>query len=241
MKTPMGKSLLVLILAGMTISGCSDNPALPQQVLVTESLSPNDTDNTNPHRNMGFFSLVIDREAGSIDAIPLRSSDWHVNLVGVLNSTMGVTAVGVPAEHDPPKGIFTFDITLKHPFATKPQLAGFDVRGILITPGTFNIGPLVFADTDETRLLNADGYTRWCGTRPSSHRPVCSATFTATSRTLPHRRLPRQSTRTNISRMCFTRQALCRLCTTLRSMPTADGEFSLRERATREGTEYDFR
>jgi hypothetical protein len=74
---------------------------------------------------------------------------------------MGVAAAGVPSEHDPAHGIFTFDITLTHPFATKPQLSGFDVRGILITPGTFDIGPIVFADTDETRLLNADGYTRW--------------------------------------------------------------------------------
>ncbi|HDS30570.1 MAG TPA: hypothetical protein ENN67_05940, partial [Firmicutes bacterium] len=93
--------------------------------------------------------------------VPIRTSQLHVNLTGILNTTMGVTAVGVPSEHDPLNGIFTFDITLSHPFATKPQLAGFDVKGVLITPGTLLISPLVFAQADETQLLNADGFTRW--------------------------------------------------------------------------------
>ena len=30
-----------------------------------------------------------------------------------------------------------------------------------MTPGTLSISPLVFADLDETRLVNADGYSRW--------------------------------------------------------------------------------
>ncbi|HDS31001.1 MAG TPA: hypothetical protein ENN67_08165, partial [Firmicutes bacterium] len=67
----------------------------------------------------------------------------------------------MPSEHDPVNGVFTFDISLTHPFETKPQLSGFDVKGILITPGTLAVGPLVFADSDETELENADGYTRW--------------------------------------------------------------------------------
>ncbi len=105
--------------------------------------------------------MVVDTGTYEVEVIPLRSAGLHVNVTGILNSTMGVSAIGVPGEADPANGLFVFDITLTHPFAVKPQLAGFDVKGILMTPGSLSISPLVFADLDETRLENADGYTRW--------------------------------------------------------------------------------
>jgi len=116
---------------------------------------------SSSHQLLGYFQLEIDTESGKINPSPMRSGELHLNLTSVLNSTMGLSAAGVPSEHDPLNGIFTFDVTLKHPFATKPQFTGFDVRGILITPGTLNVGPLTYADIDETLLLNSDGYTRW--------------------------------------------------------------------------------
>jgi hypothetical protein len=105
--------------------------------------------------------MVIDAGNASVRMLPARSSDWHLNVTGILNTTMGVTAVGVPSEADPANGLFVFDITLAHPFPTKPQLSGFDVKGILMTPGSLEIGTLKFADVGETWLENADGYTRW--------------------------------------------------------------------------------
>jgi len=74
---------------------------------------------------------------------------------------MGIGASGVPSQADPANGLFVLDISLTHPFATKPQLSGFDVKGVLVTPGTLDIDGLAFADADGIRLLNADGYTRW--------------------------------------------------------------------------------
>ncbi|HEX9744847.1 MAG TPA: hypothetical protein VGB30_05415 [bacterium] len=72
---------------------------------------------------------------------PLRNSDLHLNITGVLNSTMGVTVAAVPGQADPQNGLFVFDITLKHPCSSMPGLSGFDVNGILITPGSVNLGP----------------------------------------------------------------------------------------------------
>jgi len=113
------------------------------------------------HHSLGYHALIIDTQNFEVEMIPVRTTDWHFNLTGILNSTMGVSAVTIPAECDPPNGRFVLDITLEHPFPTKTQFSGFDVKGILITPGSLAVDLLVFADLDETRLLNADGYTRW--------------------------------------------------------------------------------
>ncbi len=149
--------LFILIL--FILVGCSDNPTSPAPS--TENPVLGESASSSSHQCLGFHMVEIDTESYSVEIIPLRSTEWHFNLTGVLNSTMGVSAAGVPSEHDPANGLFVFDITLAHPFDTSPQLAGFDVKGILITPGTYAVGSLVYAGADETRLENADGYTRW--------------------------------------------------------------------------------
>jgi len=141
--------------------GCQGSPVLPRNdqagVLTGSAAASSDSS----HQCLGYYGLLFDTVEWTVEALPVRSTNIHLNVVNVLNTTMGISVAGIPSEHDPPTGLFVFDITLTHPFATKPQLAGFDVKGILMTPGTLDIGSLVFADIDETRLENADGYTRW--------------------------------------------------------------------------------
>ncbi len=152
-------SLLPAIL--VVVTGCQGNPTIPDTDFDKQATPVRATESGSGHRCLGFWSLSVDTDSLSITALPARSADLHLNVTGILNTTMGVSAAAVPSESDPPNGLFAFDITLKHPFGTKPQLAGFDVKGILMTPGTLDIGSLKFADWDETRLENADGYTRW--------------------------------------------------------------------------------
>jgi len=150
-----------IIILTILLTGCTGNPSTPGST--PQDISNFTTSDTvsQCHQSLGYSFITIDPENLTIDIEPLRTTDLHVNIVSILNMTMGVAAAGVPAQHEPLNGIFVFDITLTHPFGTKPQLAGFDVKGILITPGSLNIGPLAFADVDETQLLNSDGYTRW--------------------------------------------------------------------------------
>jgi len=158
----MLKRLLPLLPAILVVvMGCQGNPTIPGTDFDEQATPVRAADTGSGHQCLGFWSLSVDTESLSITALPARSADLHLNITGVLNTTMGVSAAAVPSESDPPNGLFAFDITLKHPFGTKPQLAGFDVKGILMTPGTLAIGTLKFADWDETRLENADGYTRW--------------------------------------------------------------------------------
>ncbi len=151
-------ALLLLILA---IASCQSNPTIPDNE--SDSLFTFDSgqQQAQSHMCLGWYQFQIDKGSQTIDVIPLRSNQLHLNVTGILNTTMGVSAVGVPSEHDPPNGLFVFDVTLTHPFGTKPQLSGFDVKGILMTPGSLGVGSLYFADVDETQLENADGYTRW--------------------------------------------------------------------------------
>ncbi len=139
--------------------GCQGNPTVP--AASPEGPVCGKPIQSSSHQCLGYYMLMIDTDTLKVDPIPVRTAEWHFNLTGILNTTMGVSAVGVPSEADPANGLFVFDITLTHPFETKPQLAGFDVKGILMVPGTYAVGSLIFAGMDETRLENADGYTRW--------------------------------------------------------------------------------
>jgi len=165
-RIPMFKHFVATLLAlSILIAGCQSNPVLPgSDQTVPQDLNSQPSENF--HQCLGYYTVLINTPDQSIDVIPVRIADWHLNVVGILNTTMGVSAVAVPSEADPPNGLFVFDITLTHPFGTKTQFAGFDVKGILMTPGSFQMVPtlepsVVFADLNETQLENADGYTRW--------------------------------------------------------------------------------
>jgi hypothetical protein len=152
--------LFLTAIAAMIALGCGGNPG-PAEPGVDLTPAAQAETPANNHQCLGYYLLAVDTENRSVDLLPLRTADLHLNMVTVLNTTLGVQAVSVPSDADPPNGIFAFDITLVHPFGTKTQLAGFDVKGILITPGTYSIATLKIAGPDETKLLNTDGYTRW--------------------------------------------------------------------------------
>jgi len=161
MRSTLSPVLLTLIALAIFLPGCQDSPVMPEN-----SQNQGLSDSTQAvsgagHQCLGYYQVVFDTENDSIEIVQLKSTDLHLNVVNFLNASMGISIAGVPSEHDPPTGLFVFDITLTHPFAMKTQFAGFDVKGILMTPGTLTIGPLTLADLDETRLENADGYTRW--------------------------------------------------------------------------------
>ena len=156
--------VLICLFILPVITGCSGNPVSPDTGADQLSEGASGTSAglaDNVRNNLGYWVLTIDTGTGDAEIVPVRNANLHLNVTGILNTTMGVGVAGVPGESDPANGLIVLDISLTHPFVTKPQLSGFDVMGILMTPGSLSISPLIFADSDETRLLNADGYTRW--------------------------------------------------------------------------------
>jgi len=152
--------LFLFFLLLLTIPSCSNSPVSPDDPDSSPGISSGDSQ-SSPHHCAGIYALVVDTSDWSVNIAPLRSAQIHVNVTGILNATMGVGASGVPSESDPANGLFVMDITLTHPFGAKPQLTGFDVKGILMAPGSFNVGGLTFAGPGETHLENPDGLTRW--------------------------------------------------------------------------------
>jgi len=154
--------LFVGLLLALTLIGCSggDNPLTPPPPdtgISNDGRSPaNET-----HHLWGYFQLIVDPSNESIEIIPLRHSQLHVNVLRFLESglpKLGIKNLSISDE------MIEVDVELTHPFNGMNQYTGFDVRGIFITPGAVS----GYADTwithaspDETYLTNADGWTRW--------------------------------------------------------------------------------
>jgi hypothetical protein len=160
----MARSFFVAISAifiAFLIFGCSGNTAQPviPQVQNTQGIDSSPVQQN--HQCAGLYDLVINTETGEIAVTPLRTASLHLNLTQVYNKTFGISVVFYPTLSDLPNGLIVFDMSITHPFAANPEFSGFDLKAIMMSPGSVNIGSLVFSDLDEARLENADGYSRW--------------------------------------------------------------------------------
>ncbi len=116
-----------------------------------------------PHALWGLWEVAIDTRSGDVEAVPIRDAAFHANVVQYLQppfpNGMGITI----NSFDMGTGIFDLNVSITHPF-TDTSLAGFDVKGILITNGTVASkydSTLRYSNFNETRILNPDGWTRW--------------------------------------------------------------------------------
>jgi len=159
-------ALLVLILA----MGCgSGNPVAPR----TEPAFNMQDENAHPGQSLGNRSLwglwqfKVDLSNEEVEIVPLRLGEAHVNVIRLLEPAAFVylRIDDDSIEIDLAKGTIDVDIILEHPLAKSPEYTGFDVRGIFITDGSLGglsiDEELVMSASEESRILNPDGYTRW--------------------------------------------------------------------------------
>ncbi|HEX9745739.1 MAG TPA: hypothetical protein VGB30_09955 [bacterium] len=127
---------------------------------------------TNVRDVWGLFHITIDPDTMQAEVIPLRGSQWHVNVVEFLQKPYPPGSLIVFVDEgssDVSIGYFEVDVTLKHPFPTSPQFRGFDVRGGFLANGEYPSKydtTATYAHPDPNvestaRLLNADGLIRW--------------------------------------------------------------------------------
>lgn len=155
-------TLIIFLLAGVFASpGCSKNPVTPSVSSGQDSGLTISSSNVNNHHMLGSYDIVIEAGTNQVNTIPDRSTDFHFNLTKIFIDTFSLSVVLPPGQSDPPNGLFVVDFTLTHPFDTETEFTIFDVKGIVMAPGTLPIGSLFFSDVDETQLENADGFTRW--------------------------------------------------------------------------------
>jgi len=168
----MNRSLVLTLLAFVlaTLVGCAGGNVSPTAPDIDQP-ETNDTPGltgaaemdvpSSPHGLLGYWDVLIDEENETVEFVPLRTSSFHFNLVPIMEATMGLTITEPPQIID---GVMNVNVKLTHPFPSKLNLSGFDVKGILITEGSqagFGDPDIKIAGPLSTRLLNADGFTRW--------------------------------------------------------------------------------
>ena len=154
-----------LILVTALIVGCGGGS--PATVDVPVNNNPGDAGTVREgHSLWGLWNVRIKADGSEWDIAPYRGSQLHLNALNFLeppiNSMLKIESVFVQWD------ILHVDIALRHPFPGAPEFTGFDVKGIVILPGTEERCTSDFVTipaVEETRLINADGYTRWWNPR----------------------------------------------------------------------------
>jgi len=115
------------------------------------------------HNLGGYWTVAIDPGNLEAEIVPIRSGMFHFNVTKFIDGPPLSLGISInKTDSDPVNGLIDCMVTLTNPFeASATTLCGFDVRGILFTEGGESIGSLNLAAEGETRLLNADGHTRW--------------------------------------------------------------------------------
>jgi len=151
---------IITVLFIIFILGCagSSNPTIPS---ATDMSNPARSESTSNHTLWGWADIICNTETGEVEFIPSRITPLHINVLMPVMSSLGMHIQIDSDASDFPNGLFVLDVAFTHPFAGADKFSGFDVKGILMSPGSFNLGPVTLADFDETQLLNKDGLTRW--------------------------------------------------------------------------------
>jgi len=157
-------SLLLTILS--SCSGGGSSPIMPGspegEPDLTGATGQMERD-ASSHILWGFWQIVLDTQTMEIEVVPLRGASFHMNVSRILDgSAIGlryrINLLNITAR------LLDFDVTITHPVPDS-NLRGFDIRGILMGPGNTVVSEtdpaLVYNALNGTRLLNADGYTRW--------------------------------------------------------------------------------
>ena len=158
----ISKQSAVILLAGILMAiGCSQGEAVVAPA-VDASREVISSESSN-HQLLGLYTFACDPASGAVDAVPLRESELHLNALTLLEPPPLVllTIEGKPIFNG---NILDVNIGLRNPYIALNQYTGFDVCGIVFTHGSlsgFADPDIVMAGAGDTRLLNADGYTRW--------------------------------------------------------------------------------
>ncbi len=150
--------MLMLLAIMLGCSGSGTNPALPGEPGGLDVQSAQ-----SGHAALGFWQMIADPDSGTLDVVELRGVALHLNALRFLEPPPNLyLTIESPPEFS--GSMLDVDIGLRHPFLGLTQFTGFDVCGILISQGSitgYDDPDIVVPGDGDTRLVNADGLTRW--------------------------------------------------------------------------------
>ncbi len=156
MKHWTGIALICCLALAIGCSGGTDLPITP------DNNAPRDSSTTSMHQLWGMYQCIADPVAETLEIIPLRAVDMHLNALPFLEPPPLLNLTLESLEFN--GNIIDADIGLRHPFLGLTEFTGFDVCGILISSGSaggFSDPDLLMPGPDDLHLVNPDGYSRW--------------------------------------------------------------------------------
>ncbi len=157
---PLLLALSIFLLIVSAGCGNTNSPVTPSSDLT--SVRTTSVSGSN-HSLLGMWQFYIDPVNETLDFVPLRTCDIHMNGIAFMEPPAGET-LAVDQIVDFQSDEITVDLKITHPVAGAKFATAFDVCGILIGRGSSYFPTsmtLYWAGDEEIRLLNADGYTRW--------------------------------------------------------------------------------
>ena len=151
--------LFTALIAFSILAGCGNTnpPTMPGEATnKTQSLK-------SGHNLLGLYQFMIDEENETLNFVPLRACELHLNIVTFMEPPAGEN-FGIDQVFDFEPGKITVDLFIKHPFPDLDLVTVFDVSGIIISHGSMDFPyseTLKFPGGDDVQLLNPDGYIRW--------------------------------------------------------------------------------
>jgi len=149
----------IMLLVLFIVLGCS---GLNGGAVSPDTDKPSQSADANSHQLWGLWQFKADLAGGKLEMTPFRAAEKHLDALRFLESP---DSVYLSVDYLKIGGNQVIaDIGLRHPFIGLDKFTGFDVCGVFITSGTvtgFDDPDLRMAGDGDTRLLNADGYTRW--------------------------------------------------------------------------------
>lgn len=163
----LGRKILSFIFVWFVFATLSCNvprdPVTPDALLSSQQAVSSGREGDSSRIIWGLWDVIIYKD-GRSEVTPIRQGSFHLNALQFLEPpvlkglSISDTVVDVPGN------LVKTDVVLTHPFPGMNQFMGFDVRGIVLMPGSqipFSDPSLIFSGPDEPKLLNPDGLTRW--------------------------------------------------------------------------------
>ncbi len=150
--------IIVISLLYLLSTGCSSSTPVGNEIQEPKSVAYGSS-----HQAWGLYQFTCDPVAGTVDVLPIRAADMHLNVLPFLEPPplVYLTLESAPAFNG---DILDVDIGLRHPFLGLDEFTGFDVCGIVISTGSysgFTDSGITIAGPGDLYLVNADGHSRW--------------------------------------------------------------------------------
>ncbi len=162
-----GTQAILILLLAIASAGCAGASAVLPDSSPPDNITQVSYEGMVGRTLWGLWDARLDKESLTVNVTPMRSADFTCNVTRFMQppySPVNMLSISIGPGSDPANGFFIVDVTVRHPFPGLNKFNGFDVRGILLSNGSehgIHDPSVIIAAQGETRLKNADGYTRW--------------------------------------------------------------------------------